>query len=70
MIGGVRVSWTDHILHPSRKVTTYSLTVSVFFAADSRENGHTEFRVCSLLKIHVIQAKAKSNGKTGYKSGQ
>ena len=45
MIGGVRVSWAVHILHPSRKVTIYSLTVRIFFAESSRVNGHTELRV-------------------------
>ena len=70
MIGGVRVSWAVHILHPSRRVTIYSLAVRIFFAADSRENGHTEFRVCPLVRIDVIHAKAKSKGNTGYKSGQ
>ena len=36
MIGGVRVSWAVHILHPSRKVTIYSLTVSFFSLQQTR----------------------------------
>jgi len=61
MMVGVRVSSGVHIPHPSGKVTIYSLTVRIVFAENTEGNGHTEFLVCSLVRINVIQDKVKND---------
>ena len=70
ILGGVRVSGVVHILHPSRKVTIYGLTVRIFLRTKLAGNGHTESRVCPLVRIDVVKAKVKNNTNMGYKYGQ